>query len=63
MITINNVADILTYLQNARPDLDACGPDAFELAIEALRGSVHPVWGSDWEQWLDDHRHMVDEAV
>jgi hypothetical protein len=60
MITITTVTDIRTWLCNVRGDLTESETDA---GVEALRSSVHPVWGSDWEQWLDDHYHLVDEAV
>jgi hypothetical protein len=64
VIRITSVADIRTYLADCRGDLaSACGPTALDVATEALRSAVHPVWGSDWEQWLDEHQHLVDAAV
>ena len=61
---ISNVSDIRTWLTNVRPDIEqTCGTAGLDAATEALRSAVHPAWGSDWEQWLADHRHLVDEAV
>ena len=64
MLIITTVTDIRTYLANCRGDLESvCGPTALSVATEALRSSVHPAWGTDWEQWLDEHHHVVDAAV
>jgi hypothetical protein len=61
---ISSLTDIRTYLANTRGDLESvCGPTAIGVAAEALRSSVHPAWGSDWEPWLDDHQHLIDESV
>ena len=59
---ISSTTDIRTYLANCRGDL-RCGPTALDVATEALRSAVHPAWGSDWGPWLDDHQHLVDDAV
>lgn len=60
MIRITTVNDLSTYLADVRGDLT---PMDRSVAVEALRAAVHPAWGSDWEQWLSDHRHLVDEAL
>ena len=61
---ISSLNDIRTYLANSRGDLESvCGPTAIDVAAEALRSAVHPAWGTDWEPWLDDHQHLIDESV
>jgi hypothetical protein len=60
---ITTVTDLKNYLYECRADLENVGPDAFDVATEALRSAVHPVWGSDWGPWLSDHQHLIDEAV
>ena len=59
-VVITTVRDLDTWLANTRGDLTR---HEREVAVEALRNSVHPRWGSDWSGWLDDHRHVVDDAV
>jgi hypothetical protein len=61
MTIISSRTDLITYLADTRPDLDAYHDDI----ADQLQASDHPDWGDEWADWLAEtlDRNFVDTLV
>ncbi len=63
MMLINSASDIgATIIANGPlSDLWAAGLD--RVGVEVIREMDHPLYGTDWEEWVDEHADEIREEA